>query len=46
MKKSILKKYAELIIKKGVNLQKGQELTINASIESAPLVEMIVREAY
>ena len=29
----MLEKYAELIVKQGVNLQKGQELVITASIE-------------
>ena len=26
MKKSVLKKYAELVVKMGVNVQKGQEV--------------------
>ena len=30
----MLEKYAELIIKQGVNLQKGQDLFIDASIDS------------
>lgn len=46
MNKSLLEKYAELTIKVGVNLQKNQLLVINASVEVAPLVRLIVKEAY
>lgn len=42
----MLKKYAELIVKQGVNLQKGQELVIDASIESFELVREIAKQAY
>lgn len=49
-----LEKYAELIVKVGLNLQKGQRLLIGTpavarngvSIELAPLVRIIVRKAY
>ena len=46
MKKSLLKKYARLIVRSGVALQKGQELCVYASIEQAPFVHMVVEEAY
>jgi aminopeptidase len=46
MKKSLQKKYAKLLVKSGVNLQKGQELTIYASIEIADFVRLVVEEAY
>lgn len=46
MKKSVLKKYAKLIIKKGVNLQKGQELTIYSACNQEAFTSMIVEEAY
>ena len=46
MKKSVLKKYAKLIIKKGVNLQKGQELTIYSACNQEEFTSMIVEEAY
>lgn len=46
MKKSLLKKYARLIVRSGVALQKGQELYVYASIEQAPFVHMVVEEAY
>jgi aminopeptidase len=43
----ILKKYADLIIKVGLNLQEGQRLFIWAQqIEVAPLVRQVVRSAY
>lgn len=46
MKKSILKKYAALIVKTGVNVQKGQEVIIQASVDQSELVKLIVKEAY
>ena len=46
MKKSVLKKYAKLIIKKGVNLKKGQELTMYCSCNQEPFASMIVEAAY
>lgn len=42
----MLKKYAELIVKQGVNLQKGQELMIDASVECFELVREITKQAY
>jgi len=41
-----LEKYAELVIKVGVNLQKGQVLLLEAPIETADLARRIVRKAY
>jgi len=41
-----LKKYAELLIKIGVNLQPRQRLLIYAPLPSAPLVEQLVISAY
>src|SRR5699024_12110886 len=43
---SDLEKYAELALKKGVNLQKGQALMINAPIEGAEFTRIVVRKAY
>lgn len=42
----MLEKYAELIVKQGVNLQKGQELVIDSSIECFDLVRAIAKAAY
>ncbi|MBM7643945.1 aminopeptidase [Scopulibacillus daqui] len=41
-----LDKYAELIVKVGVNVQKGQEVLISSSIESAPLTRLVTKHAY
>ena len=46
MKKSDLKKFAKLIVKQGVNVQKNQSVIVNASIEAAELVRMVVEECY
>ncbi|SFK56623.1 Thermophilic metalloprotease (M29) [Halobacillus dabanensis] len=41
-----LEKYADLALNKGVNLQRGQGLIINAPIEAAELVRAISAKAY
>jgi aminopeptidase len=41
-----LEKYAELAVKVGVNIQKGQTLVINAAIDAVQLVRLIVKKAY
>lgn len=41
-----LQKYAELAIKKGVNLQKGQTLLINTTVEAVEMTRLCVEEAY
>ncbi len=41
-----LTKYAELVIKQGVNLQKGEPAVISAPIEAADFVKEIVKQAY
>src|SRR5512135_28915 len=41
-----LEKYAELIVKIGLNLQAGQRLLIIAPVPAAPLVQQIARCAY
>lgn len=41
-----LKKYAELLVKLGVNLQPGQPLLIRTTIETAPLVRLVTEAAY
>ena len=42
----MIQKYAELIVKQGVNLQPNQELVIDASIECYQLVREIAKCAY
>ena len=46
MKKSVLKEYAKLIVKTGANVQKKQDVIINASVSDAYFVEYVVKEAY
>ena len=41
-----LEKYAELAVKNGVNIQKGQHLSISAPISAAPFVRLITKKAY
>ncbi|WP_462408766.1 aminopeptidase [Neobacillus sp. Marseille-QA0830] len=41
-----LEKYAELAVKVGVNVQKGQTLVVNSSIEVAEFVRLVVKKAY
>lgn len=41
-----LKKYAELAVKVGVNIQKGQTLVINSPIECAEFARLLSKEAY
>lgn len=42
----IQEKYATLALKTGVNLQKGQALMINSSIEGADFTRTVVKKAY
>ncbi len=46
MKKSLKRKYARLLIKSGVNIQKGQQLNIMTDVEAADFVEILAEEAY
>ena len=41
-----LKKYAKLIVKAGLNVQKDQIVVIDAPVESVELVRLITKEAY
>lgn len=38
--------YAELLVRRGVAIVPGQELVIQAQVESAPFVRMVVEEGY
>ena len=46
MKKTVLRKYAELIVRCGANVQKGQEVLIFAGLDQPEFVEMVVEAAY
>ncbi|GGH73830.1 aminopeptidase [Pullulanibacillus pueri] len=41
-----LEKYAELAVKVGINIQKGQELVINAPIHAISFVRIVTKKAY
>ena len=46
MKKTVLRKYAELIVRCGANVQKGQEVMVYAGLDQPEFVQMVVEEAY
>ena len=46
MKKTVLRKYANLIAKCGVNVQKGQDVEIMADLDQPEFVKMVVEECY
>ncbi|MBO6020530.1 MAG: aminopeptidase, partial [Clostridia bacterium] len=46
MKDELLREYARLAVRRGVNLQKGQKLVIRAGVDSAFFVRLLVGEAY
>lgn len=41
-----LEKYAELAVKVGVNIQKGQTLVVAASLDAADFARLVVKKAY
>ena len=46
MKQTILRKYARLIARVGVNIQKGQEVLITCDLDQPRFVEILVDECY
>lgn len=46
MKKTVLRKYANLIVRCGANVQKGQVVNIFADLDQPEFVQMVVEEAY
>ena len=46
MKQTVLRKYARLIARVGVNIQKGQEVLINCDLDQPKFVELLVDECY
>ena len=46
MKKTILRKYAQLAVRTGVNLKKGQGCAIYAQVDQHEFAEMVAEEAY
>lgn len=41
-----IKKYAELIAKKGINVQKGQSIIVNAELDQPEFIELLTEELY
>lgn len=41
-----LDKYAELVVRAGLNVQQGQEVLIEADLEAAPLVRLAAKHAW
>ena len=46
MKKTVLREYARLIVRCGVNVQKGQTVLIYADLDQPEFVKLVVEEAY
>ena len=46
MKKTVLREYARLIARVGVNVQKGQEVLIHADLDQPEFVKLLVEECY
>ena len=46
MKKTVLREYARLIVRCGLNVQKGQEVNIFAELDQPEFVKLVVEEAY
>ena len=46
MKKTVLREYAKLIVRCGVNVQKGQEVMVYAGLDQPEFVKLVVEEAY
>lgn len=46
MKLSVLKKYAKLIVRKGVNVQRKQDVVIFCSCENEKFASIVVKECY
>ena len=45
MKKTVLRSYARLIARAGVNIRPGQEVFIEADLDQPEFVQMLVRSA-
>jgi len=45
-RQDLLERYAQLVIRVGINLEPGREIMIRAMIEHAPLVHALVRAGY
>ena len=46
MKKTVLREYARLIVRTGLNVQKGQDVLIMADLDQPEFVKLVVEECY
>ena len=46
MKKSVLRAYADLIVRAGLNVQKGQDVLVYADLDQPEFVQMVVEACY
>ena len=46
MKKTVLREYAKLIVRCGINVQKGQDVLVFADLDQPEFVKLVVEEAY
>ncbi len=46
MKKTVLREYARLIVRSGINVQKGQDVLVYAGLDQPEFVQMVVEECY
>ena len=46
MKKTVLREYARLIVRCGLNVQKGQEVLVFADLDQPEFVKLVVEECY
>ncbi len=46
MKKTALREYARLIVRTGINVQKGQDVLVYAGLDQPEFVQMVVEECY
>ena len=46
MKKTVLREYAKLIVRTGINVQKGQDVLVMADLDQPEFVKLVVEECY
>jgi len=46
MKKTLLREYAKLIVRCGINVRKGQDVLVYADLDQPEFVQMVVEECY
>ena len=46
MKKTVLREYAKLIVRTGINVQKGQDVLVFADLDQPEFVKLVVEECY